>query len=52
MQLNLGFLKTPSPGPNVWAALEGEQRRVVLDVLIRLLVQAARPEPDVEGDDE
>ena len=52
MQLNLGFLKNPCPGPNVWAALEDEQRIAVLDVLERLIVQAARPEAEKEDGDE
>ena len=52
MQLNLGFLKTPRPGPNVWEALQDEQRLVVLDVLARLIVQAAPPNPAAEVDDE
>ncbi len=52
MQLNLGFLKDPRPDQNVWAALEDEQRIGVLDVLERLIVQAARPEPEKEDDDE
>lgn len=52
MQLNLGFLKNRRPGPNVWAALEDEQRIAVLDVLERLIVQAARPEPEKEDGDE
>ena len=52
MQLDLGFLKTLRPAPNVWAALDDEQRIAVLDVLERLIVQAARPEPDAEADDE
>ena len=52
MQLNLGFVKNPRPGPSVWAALEDEQRIAVLDVLERLIVQAARPEPEKEDGDE
>ena len=52
MQLNLGFLKNLRPGPNVWAALEDEQRIAVLDVLERLIVQAARPEAEKEDGDE
>ena len=35
MQLNLGFLTNPRPGPDVWALLEDEQRMAVLDVLER-----------------
>ena len=35
MQLDLGFLKTPRPGSNVWTALDDEQRIVVLDVLAK-----------------
>ena len=58
MQLNLGFLKDLRPltdprlDPNGWAVLEDEQRIAVLDVLERLIVQAARPEPEKEGEDE
>ena len=52
MQLNLGFLKNRRPGPDVWALLEDEQRLAVLDVLERLIAQAARPEPEQEDDDE
>ena len=52
MQLNLGFLKNPSPGPDVWAVLEDEQRMAVFDLLERLIAQAARPEPAQEDDDE
>jgi len=42
MQLNLGFLKTRRPGPNVWATLEDEHRCVAFDVVARLIVQAAQ----------
>ena len=52
MQLNLGFLKNPRPGPDVWAVLEDDQRMAVLDVLERLIAQAARPEPAQEDEDE
>ena len=58
MQLNLGFLKDlrrltdPRLDPDVWAGLEDEQRIAVLDVLERLIVQAAGPEPEKEDDDE
>lgn len=54
MQLNLGFLMTRRPGPNVWATLEDEQRGVAFDVLARLIAQAAQlqlragKEPDDE----
>ncbi len=52
MQLDLGFLKTPRPGSNVWTALDDEQRIVVLDVLARLMAETGRPQPAAEGDDE
>ena len=52
MQLNLGFLKTPRLAPDVWAELEHEQRTALLDVLARLIVQAARPQPAEDDDDE
>ena len=54
MQLNLGFLKTRRPGPNVWATLEDEHRNVAFDVLARLIAQAAQLElrAGKEHDDE
>ena len=52
MQLNLDFLKTPRPGPGVWAGLDDERRVVLLDVLTRLIARAAQPAPDAEDDDE
>ncbi len=51
MQLNLGFLKSPRPAPNVWEVLKNEQRIAVLDVLERLIAQAARPEPEADDDE-
>ena len=52
MQLDLGFLKTPHPVPNMWEALDDEQRLALLDVPVRLIVQAARPEPNTEEHDD
>ena len=52
MQLNLDFLKTPHPGPDVWARLDHERRVVLLDVLARLIARAAQPATDGEDDDE
>ncbi len=52
MQLDLGFLKNPRPDPNIWEALEDAQRFAPLEVLVRLIAQAARPEPDTEEHDD
>ena len=54
MQLNLGFLKTRRPGPNVWATLEDEHRNGAFDVLARLIARAAQLQlrAEKEHDDE
>jgi len=52
MQLDLGFLKILRPAPSVWETLEDEQRVAVLDVLERLIVQAAQRTPETEDDDD
>ena len=41
-QLNLNFHNTPIPETHVWEQFDDEQRRVVLEILSRLLVQATR----------
>lgn len=52
VQLNLAFLEIPSPSMLVWETLDEEQRTVALEVLARLIAQAANPEPNPEGNDD
>ena len=52
VQLNLTFLEFPNPSALVWETLDEEQRAATLEVLARLIAQAAKPEPTVEGNDD
>ena len=51
MQLNLAFLDIPNPSAMVWDQLDEEQRLAALEVLARLIAQAAQNEQTVEGND-
>jgi len=53
VQLNLAFLDIPSPNDGVWEALHEEHRLEALEVLARLIAQAAQLERNGEdGDDD
>ena len=52
MQLNLSFPGTPQPHHQVWAALDEELRRAVLERLAELIVCAAQAQLATEGDDD
>lgn len=52
MQLNLAFLEIPNPSTIVWETLDEAQRAAAVEVLARLIVQAAKREPNVEGNDD
>ena len=52
MQLNLMFLEIPTPSTRVWETLEEEQRRTALELLAKLIAQAAEPETKGEGRDD
>ena len=52
MQLNLAFLELPSPSAIVWEALDEEQRVAALDVLTKLIAQAAQNKLSEEGNDD
>ena len=52
MQLNLTFPEMPNPTAEVWENLDEQQRLVVLEVLARLIAQAAQPERSAEGNDD
>ena len=42
MQLHLAFLDIPNPSQTVWQQLEEEQRIAALEMLARLIAQAAQ----------
>ncbi len=41
-QLNLNFNDIPIPETHLWEQFDDEQRRIVIETLARLLVQATR----------
>jgi phenylpyruvate tautomerase PptA (4-oxalocrotonate tautomerase family) len=41
-QLNLNFTDIPIPETCLWEQLDNEQKRIVIETLARLLVQATR----------
>jgi hypothetical protein len=50
LQRNLNFIDLPIPETQVWETLENDQRTVVIEVLARLIAQAAFPHPKTEKD--
>ncbi len=49
MQLNLAFLEIPNPSAIVLESLDEAQRAATLEVLARLVAQAAQNHPSAEG---
>lgn len=43
-QLNLNFIDIPIAEPCLWEQFDDEQKRIVIETLARLLVQATRDE--------
>ena len=41
-QLNLNFNEIPIPETHLWEQFDDEQKRIVIETLARLLVQATR----------
>jgi hypothetical protein len=41
-QLNLNFNDIPIPETHLWEQFDDEQKRIVIEILARLLVQATR----------
>ena len=50
-QLNLNFHNIPIPETHLWEQFDDEQRRVVLESLSRLLVQATRDNQQEQTND-
>ncbi len=52
MQLNLLFPGTPEPHSRLWATLDEETRRAVLERLAELIARATQAQPHAEGNDD
>ena len=50
-QLNLNFDDLPIPEAHLWEQFDDEQKRLVIEILSRLLVQATRNRPREQTND-
>jgi len=50
-QLYLNFIDIPIPETCLWEQLDDEQKRIVIETLARLLVQATRDEHQEQTND-
>ena len=50
-QLNLNFLEIPIPETCLWEQFDDAQKRIVIETLVRLLVQATRYQHPEDADD-
>jgi len=50
-QLNLNFNDIPIPETHLWEQFEDEQKRIVIETLARLLVQATRDQQQERTND-
>jgi hypothetical protein len=50
-QLHLSFIDSPIPETCLWEQLDDEHKRIVIEILARLLIQIARNEQQEQTDD-
>ena len=50
-QLHLSFIDIPVPEARLWEQLDDEHKRIVIEILARLLVQTTRPQQQEPTDD-
>jgi hypothetical protein len=50
-QLHLSFIDIPVPETHLWEQLDDEHKRIVIEILARLLVRTTRPHPQEPTDD-
>lgn len=50
-QLHLSFIDIPVPETRLWEQLDDEHKRIVIEILARLLVQTTRPQQQEPTDD-
>jgi hypothetical protein len=50
-QLNLNFNDIPIPETHLWEQFDEDQKRVVIETLVRLLVQATRDRDQEQTND-
>ena len=50
-QLNLNFTDIPIPETHLWEQFDDEQKRIVIETLARLLVQATRTQYQEQTND-
>ena len=50
-QLHLSFIDIPVPEARLWEQLDDEHKRIVIEILARLLVQSTRPQQEDPPDD-
>jgi hypothetical protein len=50
-QLHLNFIDIPVPETRLWEQLDDEHKRIVIEILARLLVQTTRPQQQEPTDD-
>jgi hypothetical protein len=50
-QLHLSFIDIPVPETRLWEQLDDKHKRIVIEILARLLVQTTRPQQPEPTDD-
>ena len=50
-QLHLSFIDISLPETRLWEQLDDEHKRIVIEILARLLVQSMRPQQQEPPDD-